>query len=124
MRFNGTLDELRSLVEEFDYVGTWSEAADGRSVFKSTAGRLTLNWWSASVRRTLQAQGVEKEVFEERYESYFKRGAIVGNRVPFGDITIGVRIGGGGFGVVHRAAVSGVDFPFAVKFGASGSCVG
>lgn len=39
-----------------------------------------------------------------------------GEKVALGQMTVGKKLGEGGFGVVHEAALSGVDFRFAVKF--------
>lgn len=39
-----------------------------------------------------------------------------GTQVPLGEIRVGQEIGAGGFGVVHEAELSGVKFPFAIKF--------
>jgi len=123
IRYNGTLDELQSLVESFGYRGTWAESKQGIQVFKSTAGGLTLNWWPKSSKKTLLPRGVKSEAFVQRFNSHFALGvapieksALVGQSVPFGNITVGDFIAKGGFGVVHKASIAGVRFPFAVKF--------
>lgn len=41
---------------------------------------------------------------------------LLGGKVALGQLTVGKEIGKGGFGVVYEAALSGVSFPFAVKF--------
>lgn len=37
-------------------------------------------------------------------------------KVPLGQLTVGQRLGGGGFGEVFDAALAGINFPFAIKF--------
>ena len=41
---------------------------------------------------------------------------LVGSKIPLGDLKIGKQLGVGGFGVVHEARISGINFPFAIKF--------
>lgn len=41
---------------------------------------------------------------------------LLGNKIPLGDIKVGRQLGVGGFGIVHEASISGINFPFAIKF--------
>jgi len=41
---------------------------------------------------------------------------LLGSKVTPGDIAVGKLLGKGGFGVVHEATITGIQFPFAIKF--------
>jgi serine/threonine protein kinase len=44
------------------------------------------------------------------------RGIDVGTSVPLGHLTVGEKLGEGGFGVVHEANLAGIETAFAIKF--------
>lgn len=44
------------------------------------------------------------------------RGPTPGNTIPLGRLTVGEKLGEGGFGVVHVATLDGIDGNFAIKF--------
>ena len=41
---------------------------------------------------------------------------LTGASVPLGTMTVGDQVGVGGFGVVHKATLAGINHRFAVKF--------
>lgn len=54
-RFDGTIEEMQSIIKDHNIEGTWSEK-NGQHMFRTSNGA-TLSWWPMSAKKTVLFQG-------------------------------------------------------------------
>ena len=70
----------------------------------------------AEQRLTVAISGREKDATRFGYACWVTHVPLKGTSVPLGTMTVGDHVGQGGFGVVHKATLAGINQTFAVKF--------
>ena len=66
-KFEGTLDELKALLEQAGFSGRWSDDGRGKHSFRSSENGV-LNWWPNTGSLNFQGKAESKTKLEAQFE--------------------------------------------------------